>query len=319
MKIFLFVNLIIAFYCNTVFCSAPLMNIENNIIDMGYVSYRSEYTIDLRISNKGGPSLIISVSDHSPDIVLPSQEFTIGPASDELIRVMVYPYQKETLYIKLKTNDPLNPEYYIFFELMIRNTAFFLSDEIYEVNEFPGETNIHRTVIYCLEDNLEIRDILFSNHHIHHRIITPPLKGHRTGIRSIKEIWWSYTNDITPGLYEDKILIFTNHNNLTKKVRTIIKPLINLVPLSAHFRKDHSGRHNFQIHLIHRKRSFFRITDVEFDRSLFDVSITNTEDPHVKMLQISLKQTVEKPGIYFINLTLDEKLHSRIDIPVYID
>lgn len=298
----------------------PSVRINEYILNLGFVEYNKEYNANLLIRNIGDSSLYINITDLSPDILLETRELEIEPFEDLILEISVFPSDSNILFMDFETNDPQNPEFKVFITADIRESVFIYSNYRDTIIQHPGDGTINRIIVYSLYDDLEIHSIVPSRNLIHYRIIEPErIPKDYDGIKSIREIWWTYRNRIQAGEYSDTITLYTNYRNLKYQIDAFIKPYINVLPLGAQFRINIPNQEPFYIHLIHTKRSRFGIREINFDTEKFHVQSKQGEDPFVMIIEIELLKTITKPEISNIIIKTDERKHPYIEIPVYID
>lgn len=315
--IFLFLVLVCSI--NTHF-AAPIAEIDEYITDLGFVSTGSIHNRFITVRNMGESDLILRVTDHSEEIILDQQEILVQPSEEKMLLLSLTPVTSDTLFIRIDTNDPQKSHLMLFFRMETRDYVFVHPAETLNITRYPGDTNIEKITVLCLDDNLEIKGIENNNELLHYKVVEPySIPYSNYGVRSAKEIWFTYSDKIQPGQYSDLIRIITNYKTLLFTLNAFIKPCINVLPLSVYFNINRLRQEPFYIHLIHTEQSVFTILDASFDADLFNIEINSGADPFVKIIAIELISKNMNPGIYNIQLKVDEKKHEYINIPVYME
>ncbi len=319
MKIKILIALILVFFSSEgILSSAPVIDLEKTVLNLGCFCKGTALREKIWISNSGDTSLIISPAEASPNIFIETGEFIIPPGEKKFFAFSILMRGEEDTYLRLHTNDPDSPDIKIFFIYSVMEPVLLYPHDFINIEQYPGSRNVYRAYLCSIFNTLEIKDLTKSNEHLHAKALDID-HAPTEGIKSSKEIIIAYSEQIQPGSYMDFLAIETNHGRIVLNINTSIKPLINVLPLGAHFQGNSKKRQPFLIHLINSEKSDFNVSEAVFDRGIFDISIRTGEDDFVKILEIMLKKIINKPGVYHIELMIDEERHPYIDIPVYID
>jgi hypothetical protein len=299
------------------FC-APVLETPGPVVDLGYISPGAVVMENIIILNNGDIPLIINPAGFSPDLFPEFTQVIIEPGQKQPLPVKISIEGYTDTYLRIESNDPENLEMVVYFSYILSERVFLHPRDFININQYPGSPSVYTVYAYSTEENLEVGTISASSEYIHvkaEKTEAEPVKG----IRSAWRLMIAYSDRVQPGSYDDFLDIPTNHGDIRLRINSMIKPLVNILPLGAHFRTHTPEQEPFFIHLINTQKKPFNVVEAVFDKSSFDIKISSADDIFVKKMEISLKKPVSEPAVKRIELKIDLDLHPCIYIPVYID